>query len=158
MNSNKSRWLSRTIASFFGIGYFPGFPGTVASLVTAVLAYLAGSNIKIIWVWDVEVFFILILLGLVSGADLVRHLGIKDPKWFVMDEVAGMWLSLLILPKNNIWVILIAFIMFRVFDIWKPWLIRRVEKVPGATGIMLDDVVAAVPAWVITFGIWKLFL
>ena len=142
----------------FGIGYFPGFPGTIASLVTAAIAYVLASNIEIMWVWEVEIFFVLLLLGLVSGVDLVKHQNIKDPKWFVMDEAAGMWLSMLILPKNNIWVVLTAFAMFRVFDIWKPWLIRKAEKVPGATGIMLDDVLAAIPSWVITFVIWKTLL
>lgn len=142
----------------FGIGYFPGFPGTIASLITAALAYLLASNVKIVWLLDVEIFLGLMLLGLVFGSDLVRHQNIKDPKWFVMDEAAGMWLSLMLLPKGNIWVVLIAFVMFRIFDIWKPWLIRKAEKVPGATGIMLDDVMAAVPAWVITFVVWKIIM
>ena len=75
-----------------------------------------------------------------------------------MDEVAGMWLTLIALPKDNIWVVLIAFAMFRVFDISKPWLIRKAEKIPGAVGIMFDDVLAAIPSWLITFAIWKLFL
>lgn len=154
----KSRWLSKTIASIFGIGYFPWAPGTIASLVTAALAYVLVSNMEIVWIWDVEIFFVLLLLGLISGADLVKYQDIKDPSWFVMDEGAGMWLSMLLLPKDNIWVVLIAFALFRVFDIWKPWLIRKAEKVPGATGIMLDDVLAAIPSWLITFVIWKLFL
>lgn len=155
MNKPKKRIISRIIASLFGIGYFPLFPGTIASLVTAAAAYLLASNVGIIWIWDVEIFLLLLLLGLISGADLVKHLGIKDPAWFVMDEAAGMWLSLMLLPKDNIWVVLTAFVMFRVFDIWKPWLIKEAENIPGATGIMLDDVLAALPSWVITFVIWK---
>jgi phosphatidylglycerophosphatase A len=158
MDKPKKRVLSHIITSLFGIGYVPFFPGTIASLVTAAAAYLLLTNVEIIWIWDVEIFFVLLLLGLVSGADLVRHQDIKDPKWFVMDEAAGMWLSILLLPKDNIWVVLIAFAMFRVFDIWKPWLIRKAEKVPGATGIMLDDVLAAIPSWVITFLVWKIII
>ena len=157
-SQNKSRWFSKVITSMLGIGYFPLFPGTVASLVTAALAYLLALNMKIVWLLDVEIFLGLMLLGLIFGTDLVRHQEIKDPKWFVMDEAAGMWLSMMLLPKDNMWVVLIAFVMFRVFDIWKPWLIRKVEKIPGATGIMLDDVAAAVPSWVMTFVIWKLFM
>ncbi len=154
----KSHWFSKTIASFFGVGYFPVFPGTIASLVTAAIVYVVGSNVDIKLIWDIEIFFVLLLIGLLSGYDLVKHKDIKDPKWFVMDEVAGMWLSMIALPKDNVWLVLIAFAMFRVFDITKPWLIRKAEKLPGATGIMLDDVLAAVPAWLITFGIWKLFI
>ena len=154
----KSRWLSKTIASLFGIGYFPLFPGTIASIVTAAIAYIIASNADIKLIWDIEIFFVLLLIGLLSGYDLVKHKNIKDPKWFVMDEAAGMWLSLIALPKDNLWVVLIAFAMFRIFDIFKPWLIKKVEKLPGATGIMFDDVLAAVPSWVITFTIWKTFM
>jgi len=154
----KPRWFSKMIASFLGVGYFPLFPGTIASLVTAAIAYVLATSVEIKYIWDIEIFFVLLLIGLLAGYDLVRHKDIKDPKWFVMDEVAGMWLSLIALPKGNIWVVLIAFSMFRVFDIFKPWLIRKAEKLPGATGIMLDDVLAAVPSWVITFTIWKIFL
>ncbi|MEA2076585.1 MAG: phosphatidylglycerophosphatase A [Candidatus Marinimicrobia bacterium] len=157
MKTSRSRWLSHTIGSFLGIGYFPLFPGTVASLVTAALAYVLALNFDIKLIWDIEIFFVLLLLGLLSGYDLVKHKDIKDPKWFVMDEAAGMWLSLIAIPKDNIWLVLIAFALFRVFDITKPWLISKAEKIPGATGIMFDDVLAAIPAWLITFAVWKLF-
>jgi len=154
----RSRWFSKLIASLFGVGYFPLFPGTIASLVTAAIAYILATSVEIMLIWDIEIFFVLLLIGLLAGYDLIRHKDIKDPKWFVMDEVAGMWLTLIALPKDNIWVILIAFIMFRIFDIFKPWLIRKAEKIPGAVGIMFDDVLAAIPAWLITFVVWKLFL
>ena len=157
-SQNKSRWFSKVITSMFGIGYFPGFPGTIASLVTAALAYLLATHIKIVWLLDVEIFLGLMLLGLIFGADLVKYQAIKDPKWFVMDEAAGMWLSMMLLPKDNIWIVLIAFALFRIFDIWKPWLIKKAESIPGATGIMVDDVFAALPSWVITFVIWKILL
>jgi phosphatidylglycerophosphatase A len=153
--TTKFRWFSKMIASLFGVGYFPVFPGTIASLVTAAIAFVLAMNYDIKLVWDIEIFFVLLLLGLLSGYDLVKFKNIKDPKWFVMDEVAGMWLSLIALPKDNVWVVLIAFALFRVFDITKPWLIRKVEKLPGATGIMFDDVLAAVPAWMVTYVIWK---
>ena len=155
---NRPRWFSKMIGSFLGIGYFPLFPGTIASLVTAAIAYALATSVEIKPIWDIEIFFVLLLIGLLAGYDLVRHKNIKDPKWFVMDEVAGMWLTLIALPKDNIWVVLIAFAMFRVFDISKPWLIRKAEKIPGAVGIMFDDVLAAVPSWVITFLIWKFVL
>lgn len=150
--------FSKFIVSLFGVGYFPGFPGTIGSLVIAALAYTLYSTFEIHWIWDIEIFLLFILLGFVAGYDLVKHHDIKDPSWFVMDEAAGMWLSMMLLPKDNLWVIVIAFLMFRLFDIWKPWLIKKAEKIPGATGIMLDDVMAAIPSWVITFTIWELIL
>lgn len=159
MSSNRhSVKLSKFIASLFGLGYFPAFPGTIASLVTVALAFTLYSTLDIHWMWDVEMFLLFMLLGFVTGRHLVKLQDIKDPSWFVMDEAAGMWLSMMLLPKDNIWIVLIAFAMFRVFDIWKPWLIRKAEKIPGATGIMLDDVVAAIPSWVITFLFWKFIL
>ncbi|MFA6618242.1 MAG: phosphatidylglycerophosphatase A [Candidatus Neomarinimicrobiota bacterium] len=159
MSSNRhSVKFSKFIVSLFGVGYFPGFPGTIASLVTAAIAYALYSAFDLHWIWDLEIFLLFMLLGLVVGARLVKHVDIKDPSWFVMDEAAGMWLSMLFLPKDNIWIVLIAFVMFRVFDIWKPWLIRKAEKLPGATGIMMDDVVAAIPSWLITFLIWRFLM
>ncbi len=154
-HSQKLQKISKFIVSLCGIGYFPGFPGTIASLVIAVGAFALTSYIEINWLIDVEMFLLFLLLGLIPGAQLVKNQNIKDPSWFVMDEAAGMWLSMLFLPKDNIWVVIVAFAMFRVFDIWKPWLIRKAEKVPGATGIMLDDVVAGIASWVISFIVWK---
>ena len=159
MTSHKSLGrFSKGIVSLFGIGYFPVFPGTVASCVTAALAFTLYTSFEIHWIWDVEIFLLFVLLGFVAGNDLVKHQSIKDPSWFVMDEAAGMWLSMMLLPKDNVWVILVAFFMFRLFDIWKPWVIKKAEKLPGATGIILDDVMAAIPSWMITFIIWKLII
>lgn len=153
----RSHGFSKFIVSLFGVGYFPGFPGTIASLVIAAFAYLIFSTMNIHWIWDIELLLLFLLLGFVFGSDLVKHTDIKDPSWFVMDEAAGMWLSMLLLPKNNIWIVLVAFAMFRVFDIWKPWLVGKAEELPGVSGIMMDDLMAAIPAWLIAFMVRMLF-
>ncbi|MCK4813412.1 MAG: phosphatidylglycerophosphatase A [Candidatus Marinimicrobia bacterium] len=158
MKNNKSRWFATSIGSFFGVGFIPVAPGTAASLITVLIAFVLYRYFPMPLIWEIEIFFILLLIGFISARDLIRHRDIKDPAWFVMDEVAGMWLALIGLPKNNLIILISAFICFRVFDIFKPWIIKKAEGLNGAAGIMLDDVLAAVPSWLICFAIWKLFL
>jgi phosphatidylglycerophosphatase A len=111
------------------------------------------------------------LLGLWSSSRVVDHAGVKDPQYVVIDEVSGMQLTLMLaivpfgLPTNllpadeasvfglysalsllNWKYLLLGFILFRVFDIWKPWPIRRLEKLPGGWGIMADDWMAGIYA------------
>jgi phosphatidylglycerophosphatase A len=87
----------------------------------------------------------------------------KDPSFIVVDEVVGQWIVLLplpflynlVTPDHFYWffapIAAVAFLTFRIFDIWKPWPIRNVDKnVPGGLGIMLDDVVAGIYALIIT--------
>ena len=70
----------------------------------------------------------------------------KDPGWVVIDEVSGQWLTLAVVPPDFI-LYAVGFFLFRIFDIFKPWPIRTLEqKVPGALGVMIDDVAAAVYA------------
>jgi phosphatidylglycerophosphatase A len=85
------------------------------------------------------------LLGMVAGNTVVRESGIKDPGFFVLDEVAGQMIALIAVPlewKN----LLASFILFRAFDILKPFPVRRLESWPEGTGVMMDDVAAGVYA------------
>ncbi len=154
--NTKTRRLSRGVGSLFGVGFFPFMPGTAAALVTACIAWLVARTVSLSLIWDIEIFLVLLLLGLLSAYDLIRHEGVKDPGWFVMDEAAGMWLALLGLPKDNLPVLAAAFAVFRIFDIAKPWIIKKADRLPGAAAIMLDDLLAAVPAWLTAFGLWKI--
>jgi phosphatidylglycerophosphatase A len=126
-------------------------PGTLASLFCAAAAYFFARSTAIPLILDIGILLVLVLLGLLCARHLVRERGIKDPVWFVLDEISGMWLALLGLPKNNIPVLLTAFVLFRIFDIFKPWIIRRVDEMENAGSIILDDLLAAVPAWVGAF-------
>ena len=83
-------------------------------------------------------------LGLASLAE--KYSGGKDPQWFVLDEVVGYLAVLIGLPFRNPWILVAAFVAFRLFDITKPPPIRKVEHMPGGAGIMADDLVAAVYA------------
>ncbi|MDZ7797221.1 MAG: phosphatidylglycerophosphatase A [Candidatus Marinimicrobia bacterium] len=156
MENNRPRRLSTAIGSLFGIGFFPVFPGTLASFVTALMAYLLARNVKLSLIWEIEIFLLILLTGLITAKDLIRHRNVRDPKWFVMDEVAGMWLAMIALPKDNFYVLVLVFFLFRVFDILKPWIIRKVDLLNSALAVMLDDILAAVPAWAGGFILWKL--
>jgi phosphatidylglycerophosphatase A len=133
--------FARLLASFFGSGYFPFAPGTFASF-WAALAFrflLAGLA------WPIQVGLILLVffVGVPAAENLAAHLGRRDPHPVVIDEVCGQWISLLFLPPT--WGFLAAgFFLFRVFDVIKPFPIRRLEDLPGGWGIMADDVLAGI--------------
>ena len=123
-----------------GIGLAPFAPATWASLV-AVLIYGFSPLDQ-----DSVGFFLLCGIGFLVGIWACQTLITEtdhDPKRGVWDEFAGMWITCLFLPKTFVWLAL-AFVVFRVLDIWKPWPIRKLEALPGGLGIMADDVAAGV--------------
>ncbi|HJT75249.1 MAG TPA: phosphatidylglycerophosphatase A [Chitinophaga sp.] len=134
--------VHKLIATSLGIGYIGKGGGTVAAAVAALCWYLvlAGSHISAIW----PLFFTIAvtLLGCWSGTVVEPYWG-KDDKKVVIDEVAGMCVSLLFLPVKPLYVLL-GLVLFRFFDIVKPLFIRRTEQLPGGTGVMMDDVLAGI--------------
>ncbi len=155
MENKRPRRVSAFAGAFFGIGFIPVFPGTIASFVTVLIAYVLTSRVELHLIREIGIFLVLLLLGLLAARDLIRHGGESDPKWFVMDEVAGMWLAMIALPKDNFYILALTFFLFRTFDILKPWVIRKVDRLHGATAVMLDDILAAIPAWAGGFILWK---
>lgn len=139
--------ITRFIVTAFGLGYFPIAPGTWASLA-AVLA--AWGIVDIIGPWGlVSATAASLALGLWASRKYAERTGNEDPSEVVIDEVGGMWLSLLLVPKLW-WAYGLAFAAFRVFDIFKPWPASYFDrKVGGGLGIMGDDVVAALYALVV---------
>ncbi|CAM4508016.1 MAG: Phosphatidylglycerophosphatase A [Legionella sp.] len=134
------------IAFGFGSGLMPKAPGTWGT-VAAVPVYLLLMHCNPI------VYLILTALAFVLGvwvSDKVSNeLGVHDYKGIVWDEVVGYLLTMFMAPQGFKWM-LCGFILFRIFDIWKPQPIGYIdEKVKGGMGIMLDDVLAALPAWLI---------
>ncbi|MBK8700039.1 MAG: phosphatidylglycerophosphatase A [Saprospiraceae bacterium] len=145
MSETKSiyKWL----ATFGGVGYMPKAPGTFGALAALLLVWLlsffvTGYNNQQILLW----FLILssYVLGIISVRKLMDAWG-DDPSKVVIDEACGLWISLLFLPFTALNFIL-AFILFRFFDILKPLGIRKLDnmKVLKAHGVMLDDVLAGV--------------
>jgi phosphatidylglycerophosphatase A len=150
--------MSWVIATFFGVGYLRPGPGTYASAITVILWWAAGRVIP--WVWGFP-FSILIatavtLIGIPPSSVVARESGRKDPGFVVIDEVAGQMIALIGLPVH--WKYLLAgFILFRSFDIAKPFPLRRLEKLPGGTGIMMDDVGAGLYALALLHA-WRYFM
>ncbi|MHC1742306.1 MAG: phosphatidylglycerophosphatase A [Syntrophobacteraceae bacterium] len=147
MKSNQSNvetslvWL----ATLGGLGRAPVASGSVATLVAGVPAAWAMSAIR----HPLSTGVLLTAFLLVSwlACDVAsKRLGKKDPREVVVDELAGYLVTMLALPAT--WFSLsIGFLLFRIFDIWKPWLIRVADtKVPGGLGILLDDLLAGLAA------------
>ncbi|MBN1570069.1 MAG: phosphatidylglycerophosphatase A [Acidobacteria bacterium] len=138
--------ISITIASALHIGFIRGAPGTYASLATTI-GYLLVFMIswRIIPALHLSAVCLISLIGVITSYDASRSSGIEDPSFVVIDEVAGQLLALLFLPVNAHNLIL-GFIAFRCFDIWKPFPIRRLEAIGKGVGIMADDLLAGVYA------------
>jgi phosphatidylglycerophosphatase A len=149
LSPSRSR-LSWTIATFFGIGYLHPGSGTWAAAVTIALWCLCASLLPIAWQMPVAIAVaVVVTLGGIGPSGVVaRESGNKDPGFVVIDEVAGQMITLISCPLN--WKYLLAgFILFRSFDIMKPFPLRRLEKLPSGTGIMMDDVGAGLYALVL---------
>lgn len=131
--------LAQVLATFFGAGLSPKAPGTVGSAVACVLA-LAFSTPQM-----GVALAVVTLLGLWSSGASCRQWGVHDPGKIVIDEVAGQWLTLLGHGATSGW-LLPGFLLFRLFDILKPWPVSACEKLPGGLGIMADDLMAGLLA------------
>ncbi len=91
------------------------------------------------------------LLGIWAGSRVERALGVKDPGVIVIDEVAGMLLSVLLLPRT-IPLLITAFLLFRLFDVWKPFPARESQVLAGGLGVMVDDLIAGAYTLVLVAG------
>ena len=132
--------FARLCDTCFGIGYLPRFPGTWGSLLgLGITWFLVPSDWRAIILW-IALFF----LGAMVSSKAEEELG-HDARPIVIDEVMGMGLALLLAPKRLVYYIG-AFILFRLFDTFKPFPARRAEKLPGGWGVMADDLVAGVYA------------
>lgn len=140
------------LASVFGAGYAPVASGTVGSFVTVVAIWLLPLTPLRIAVALVVVTFV----GIWAGSRVERVLGKKDPGVIVIDEVAGMLLSVILLPRT-IPVLITAFLLFRLFDIWKPFPARESQALTGGVGVMVDDLIAGFYTLILIMGALTLF-
>ncbi len=131
--------ISRIAATFLGTGFFPLAPGTLASLLAALIhAFLL---VRLPLFARIAIVAGTFLLGVAVSSSAARSFGLKDPRPIVIDEVAGQWAALLLAPAS--WLpILAGFLLFRLFDIFKPLGIRKIESLPSGWGIMADDMAA----------------
>jgi phosphatidylglycerophosphatase A len=138
--------FSKIFATFFGVGYFPLAPGTLTSAIV-ILLYKYMLH-KLSWPAYLLMFFLFLILGIWVSSVHSRMLEKEDPRSVVIDEAAGQLLALFLLSPQ--WILCLAsFLLFRFFDIVKPFPIKKVETLPRGFGIMLDDVVAALYAGIL---------
>ncbi|MDD5173778.1 MAG: phosphatidylglycerophosphatase A [Candidatus Omnitrophota bacterium] len=125
--------------SFFYLGHSPFMPGTMGSLAGLLIYFVVKDKLP---VYTFSVLF-LFALGMLFSSEAERIYRRKDAQMIVIDEACGMMLSLFLVPYN-LWIAILGFVLFRVFDILKPPPAKRIEKFSGAFGIMFDDIIAAI--------------
>ena len=143
--------LAVAIATWFGCGFFPVAPGTAGSLAALGIAWLLVQYAH----WRPMHFALLALvilpIGIWSAGVTARERNLKDPSIVVVDEVLGQWITLAGASSLNwkSWLAALAF--FRLFDIWKPQPVRRLEALPSGLGIVADDVMAGIYGALVLF-------
>lgn len=131
--------LSSFVATGAFVGYIPPFPGTLGAL-EGILLY--RFTLETAFYWKLLMASLLLILGVLSSGHFSQLTGKKDPDEVVIDEVAGAYISCL--GKVTFWEFILAFIIFRIIDISKPYPLKRLERLRGGFGIMLDDVLAGI--------------
>ncbi len=127
---------SLLVATVGGVGWLKPAPGTWGSLVVLPLALLGPG-------WALALGLLVWAVGWVAVRAVLADRPTEDPGWIVVDEAAGMLLALAGLPAGAGWIgLALAFLLFRAFDILKPWPVSWADGLHGATGVMLDDILA----------------
>ena len=150
--------LCLILASVFGIGFIPYAPGTAGSLLASILFVILyrppyGEENE----WQLALLgiaIILLILGTIVSWKTARTLGKKDPKQVVIDEVLGVTVAYLFLPKTYL-VVISGFIIFRLLDIIKPFPAYQAQRLPGGLGIMMDDLIAGIYTNLLIRFIWS---
>jgi phosphatidylglycerophosphatase A len=137
------------IATFFGTGYLRPGPGTYGSVAAVLLWYGAAHAFRpsppMLAFATAVAALLATAIGIPAATIVARQALREDPGFVVIDEVAGQWVALIAMPAfgPRAWMYpVLALLLFRLFDITKPWPIRRLEALPEGTGIMLDDIAA----------------
>jgi phosphatidylglycerophosphatase A len=142
--------IARVIATWFGCGYSPIAPGTVGSAAAILIAWTLRNYIT-----PIEIGLLGVLLsipGIWAAGVTADAVGLKDPGVVVVDEVVGQWITLSGATALNWHSWLLAFALFRIFDIWKPPPVRQLERLPRGFGIVADDAMAGVYGALLLFA------
>ena len=147
--------ISKYFVSILGIGFFPFAPGTIGSMFAIFIWYLSINYFSIYFFW------VLVLTLLIISIYLVNiYLEIEkkdDPSEVVIDEFIGQSIPLLIIFKLNFYEVSLAFLAFRIFDIFKIYPIDKAESIYGAAGVILDDIIAGIYALIVII-LFRLFI
>ncbi len=146
--------MQKLFLSFFYVGFIPWAPGTFGSIAGAVVGYLMLLYLPIS-----TLFFSTLLISIIAIKSIDRYerkTGTHDDKNIVIDEVVGLWVSFLLSSSTVIQMIL-SLVYFRIFDIWKPSIIGRIDKrVKGGLGVVGDDLLAGLFAGICSAGSWQI--
>jgi len=143
--------LANLLSTWFGCGYSPVAPGTAGSAAALAIAILLRQYAAFPG-WGFALLAAALFLPAVWAAGVTeRALGLKDPGCVVVDEVIGQWIALAGVRAFTWETYLAAFLLFRLFDIWKPPPVRQLEALPGGWGINADDVMAGAYAALVLF-------
>ncbi len=147
---------SKILGTGFGTGWLPIAPGTWGSGLGLLflLPFWAWSG-PAMAPWLLVASLVALLVGVRAAANVYGEWG-EDPRQFVLDEVVGVWITMLFFPVD-FQHLCAAFFLFRFFDIFKPLGIRRLERLENGWGVMLDDVAAGVAANAVLWGLHLLF-
>ena len=150
--------MRKFFLTLFYSGLSPKAPGTVGSFVALILGMLL-----IQYIHESTLFLLAFLISAIAIKEIDKYekeVGQHDSKEIVIDELAGMWIALSIcgINQDNFYIMgVLAFIFFRVFDIWKPSIIGKIDKnVKGGWGVMGDDIVAGIAAGIATTAVYTL--
>ena len=140
------------MATWFGCGLVPFAPGTIGALgafVVALPLIYSGVHLQ---PWGFLLLAAFVYFPAVAASTIVaKESGTEDPQFVVVDEVLGQWVTLAGALRYNWLSLPLAFGLFRLFDIWKPWPIKNIEKLPWGTGIVMDDIMAGIYAALVLF-------
>ena len=140
--------LSYLISTFFYLGKLPKAPGTWGSLG----ALLVWSFIPESLFFRFILLSLTLIIGFIACEKTLKESDDPDPSFIVIDEVVGLWITLLFVPKT-IFLFILGFLLFRLFDILKPSFIYSVQSLKGSWGVMLDDILAGVLSLLVLWGI-----
>lgn len=140
----KLNYVNKLLGSGLYTGYIPFASGTFGSLAGLIIYYIPGFEKPAV---IIPAIIIVALYGIYAGSQFEKVYG-KDPAECTIDEIVGMWISLLFLPKI-LWVSIVVFLLWRFFDIIKPYPARQLEKLNGGLGIMIDDIVSSLYVFLI---------
>ena len=145
VSSSRPSFFTFLFATGIFSGYAPFASGTFGSLVGIGFFFIPHfEQIQIL----IPAIILFLFIGVFVATKVSTYLKDSDPSVVVIDEIVGMWISCSLLPKT-FFSLFLAFVLFRVFDIWKPFPVRQLEYLRGGWGIMLDDVAAGLYANII---------
>lgn len=143
--------IAEVVATAFYAGYAPKAPGTAGALVGLLLVYLLEHFLFFTNLHIAAVVLVLLAPSVWATNRMIASTGLKDPQVVVVDEVLGQMLAFLPLWRFTPLNFVVAFALFRLFDIWKPFPVNAFEKLPGGWGVIADDLMAGLYAALLSY-------